>query len=128
MLGFFQPIHDKDVEVHGIPETRIDKVFSDFLREPINPHVGPAREPLSFTPPQHYPLGPYCLMVGSPGVKPRHNRVLIDLSPFDANNSPPLHCLVSGIDKEMFSVMACFAEQLSKLIFCVSMPEPTQLV
>ena len=44
MLGFF---HDEDVEVHGIPEARIDKVFSDFSREPINPQVGPAREQLS---------------------------------------------------------------------------------
>ena len=30
MLGFFQPIHDKDGEVHGISEPQIDEVFSDF--------------------------------------------------------------------------------------------------
>ena len=47
MLGFFQPIHDEDVEVHGISEAQIDEVFSDFSREPVNPHVGASREPLS---------------------------------------------------------------------------------
>ena len=32
MLVFFHLIHDEDVEVHGIPEARIDEVFSDFFK------------------------------------------------------------------------------------------------
>ena len=47
MLGFFQPIHDEDVKVHRILEARIDEVFPDFSREPINPQTGPSRKPLS---------------------------------------------------------------------------------
>ena len=47
MLGFFQPIHYQVVEVHGISEAQIDEVFSDFSREPVNPHVGASRKPLS---------------------------------------------------------------------------------
>ena len=33
--------------VHGIPEARLDEVFSDFSREPKDPKVGPSGVPLS---------------------------------------------------------------------------------
>lgn len=53
------------------------------------------------------PLGPYCLTVRFQGLKLGHNRVLIHLGPFDADNgmpswtgSPPLHCISSDIDKK----------------------------
>ena len=32
---------------HGLPEARIDEVFSDFSREPKDPKVGPSEVPLS---------------------------------------------------------------------------------
>ena len=54
MLGFFQPIHDEDVIVYGMPEARICEFFSDFSRDPVNPHVGPLQEPLSEEAERHY--------------------------------------------------------------------------
>ena len=47
IVGFFQPIQEEDVLEHGLPEARLDEVFSDFSREPKDPEVGLSVVPLS---------------------------------------------------------------------------------
>ena len=47
IVGFLQPIQEEDVLEHGLPEARLDEVFSGFSREPKDPEVGPFVVPLS---------------------------------------------------------------------------------
>ena len=47
IIGFFQPIQEEDVLEHGLPEARLDEVFSDFSRDPKDPKVVPSVVPLS---------------------------------------------------------------------------------
>ena len=47
IIGFFQPIQEEDVLEHGLPEARLDEVFSNFSREPKDPKVGPSSVSLS---------------------------------------------------------------------------------
>ena len=47
IIGFFQPIQEEGVLEHGLPEARLDEVFSDFSREPKDPEVGPSGVSLS---------------------------------------------------------------------------------
>ena len=34
IVGFSQPVPEEEIVEHGLPEARIDEVFSDFSREP----------------------------------------------------------------------------------------------
>ena len=47
IVGFFQPVPEEDIVKHGLPKARIDKVFSDFSREPKDPIPGASSEKLS---------------------------------------------------------------------------------
>ena len=44
IVGFFQPVLEEDILEHGLPEARIDEVFSDFSREPKDPIPGEERK------------------------------------------------------------------------------------
>ena len=47
IVGFFQPVPEEDIVEHGLPEARIDEMFSDFSREPKDPIPGASSEKLT---------------------------------------------------------------------------------
>ena len=52
IAGFFQPVPEEDIcgtriTGSGLPEARIDEVFSDFSREPKDPIPGVSSQKLS---------------------------------------------------------------------------------